>query len=177
MRSLQPAAGDDTVKAPADRKEIEDAAEEIFELTKMSWMAHGRQPRQKGQIELTESEFLALDWLIKADPNPMTVGDIQRRIHVLPAQMSRVIRSLEAKGGKPLIRCRINPQDKRKIDVTLTDSGRKAHEAFRETRLAATMDIVTHLSPSDRVELMRIFREIRNIIHNRLTPQQLEPVG
>ena len=157
------------MKTPADRKDLEDAAQEIFELTKMGWMARSQQQREKGQVDLTESEFLALDWLVKADPAPLTVGDIQRRIRVLPAQMSRVIRSLENKSGKPLIRCRINPKDKRRIDVTLTEAGKKAHEAFRGARLAATVDLVSHLTPSDRSEMMRIFRELKAVIHNRLS--------
>jgi hypothetical protein len=42
----------------------------------------------------------------------------------LPAQMSRIIRSLEAR-ERPMIVCRINPQDKRKIDVCLTAAGEK----------------------------------------------------
>lgn len=154
---------------PTEQAELEKAAEEIFELTKMSWMARTQQHRQKGQVDLTESEFLALDWLTKADPEPLSVGDIQRRIHILPAQMSRVIRSLEAKAGKPLIHCRINPKDKRKIDVTLTDAGKKAHQAFREARLAATIDLVSDLTPADRAEFMRIMQQIKTIVRNRLS--------
>ncbi len=161
------------MKTTAERKDLEDAAEEIFNLTKMSWAARSQQQRQTGQIDLTESEFLALDWLAKTDPGPLSVGDIQRRIHVLPAQMSRVIRSLEAKSGKPLIRCRINPKDKRKVDVTLTDAGRKAHQAFREARLAVTMDLVAHLTPADRSEFMRILREIKAVFRNQLGENNL----
>lgn len=161
------------MKTPVEQAELEKAAEEIFELTKMSWIARSQQQRQKGQIDLTESEFLALDWLMKTDPGPLSVGDIQRRIHVLPAQMSRVVRSLEAKAGKPLIHCRINPKDKRKIDVTLTDAGRKAHQSFREARLAATIDMVSHLSPADRTEFMRIMQEFKTIVHNSLSGKQL----
>ncbi len=158
----------------ADSQDLKKAAEEIFELTKMSWLARSQQSRQKGQVDLTESEFLALDWLVKADPEPLTVGDIQRRIHVLPAQMSRVIRSLEGKAGKPLIRCQINPRDKRKVDVTLTEAGRKAHRAFQDARLAAAVSVVAHLTPRDRSELMRIFQEIKRIVRNQLHDSQLQ---
>jgi DNA-binding MarR family transcriptional regulator len=168
--------GDAPMKSSAERTELEIAAEEIFELTKMSWMARSQQQPRKGQIDLTESEFLALDWLTKADPEPLSVGEIQRRIHVLPAQMSRVVRSLEAKAGKPLIRCRINPKDKRKIDVTLTDAGKKAHQSFREARLAATIDMVSKLPPTDRVELMRILGEIKTIVRNQLSDGPLRSI-
>jgi DNA-binding MarR family transcriptional regulator len=159
------------VPTTADRKEIEAAAEEIFELTKLSWMARDRQHRHKGQIDLTESEFLALDALAKADPQAMRVGEIQKRIGVLPAQMSRVIRSLEGKAGKRLIRCQINPADKRKIDVTLTEIGRRAHKAFRDARLASSIEFVAQLNPEDRAEFMRILHQFRSMLGNQLGKQ------
>jgi DNA-binding MarR family transcriptional regulator len=157
------------VKATENNRGLEEAAEEIFELTKMNWLAIGRHKRQKGEIDLTESEFLALDRLTRSHPQPLNVGEIQRHIGVLPAQMSRIIRSLESKAGKPLIRCRINPSDKRKINVTLTETGRDAHKAFRDTRLASTIELVTELPPADRVELMRIIRQFKTTIRKRLS--------
>ncbi|MBN1490918.1 MAG: MarR family transcriptional regulator [Phycisphaerae bacterium] len=165
------------MKTGNNRPELEAAAEEIFELTTMSWLARSQRPRQKGEIDLTESEFLTLDWLAKADPEPMNVGDIQRRIHVLPAQMSRVLRALETKAGKPLIRCRINPTDKRKVDVTLAEAGKRAHRAFRDARLAATIDMVAQLSPADQQEFMRILQQFRSIIGNRLSEKALQKDG
>lgn len=156
----------------AGRPEVQEAAEEIFELTKMSWMARGQTPPRKGHVDLTESEFLALDCLAKAHPNPMNVGEIQRRIGVLPAQMSRVIRSLESKSGKPLVRCRINAADKRKIDVTLSEAGRKAHDEFRDARLASTMELVAQLDAADRADLMRIVQRFRTLVDRQLTSRK-----
>jgi DNA-binding MarR family transcriptional regulator len=157
------------VKTTQDNRGLAEAAEEIFELTKMNWLALGRQKRQKGQIDLTESEFLALDQLARSDPRPLNVGEIQRHIGVLPAQMSRIIRSLESKTAKPLIRCRINPADKRKINVTLTETGRSAHAAFRDARLASTIELVAELPPTDRSELMRIIRQFKTAIRKQLS--------
>lgn len=165
------------MKSAAEDNSHNQAAEEIFELTKLSWLARTRQTRAKGQIELTEFEFLTLDWLCKYDPDPLTVGDIQKRIHVLPAQMSRVIRSLEAKSAKPLIRCQINSQDKRKVDVLITEAGRKAHDAFREERLVSSRLILSKLSQDDRCEFMRIMKEIRKIMSNQLTDKELSKEG
>jgi DNA-binding MarR family transcriptional regulator len=158
---------------PEDRASLHDAAEEIFELTRASWIAREGQRGRKGQPDLTETEFLSLDWLVRSDPASMTVGEIQQRIHVRRAQMSRIIRALESKGGKPLIRCRINAKDKRRIDVTLTEAGKRSHAAFRDARLTSTIDMVAHLSPRDRVELMRILRVIRTYISNKLSDNEL----
>jgi DNA-binding MarR family transcriptional regulator len=140
-------------------EQLQAFADEIFELSKESWLAQGR---RKGKMhpEITETEFLALDILAKA-AQAKTVGEIQREIGVLPAQMSRVIRSLESKGVKPLVQCRINAQDKRRIDVELTPAGREAHRSYREIKLGTIQKSLETLSERDRSEFMRILRLIR----------------
>jgi DNA-binding MarR family transcriptional regulator len=142
-------------------EQLQAFADEIFELSKESWLT---QSRRKGKMhpEITETEFLALDILAKA-ARPKTVGEIQREIGVLPAQMSRVIRSLESKGGKSLIHCRINAQDKRKIDVELTPAGREAHRSYREVKLGSIQKMLEVLNERDCNELIRILRLIREI--------------
>src|ERR1700730_11260891 len=93
---------------------------ELFELVTHINMAALRGRRRPE--DLKELEFLTLT--ILQEQGTMIVGDIQRLLGVLPAQMSRIIRSLENR-ERPLIACRINPRDKRKIDVCLTASGEK----------------------------------------------------
>ena len=139
-------------------RQLQEFAEEIIELSKDIWTAQSK-AKGKDQTEITETEFLALDLLVKSQP--LTVGDIQRHIGVLPAQMSRVIRSLESKGDEPMITCRINPEDKRKIDVQLTPTGEKAHQAYREVKLGNTQRLLLALGEHDRAELMRIVRLLR----------------
>ena len=103
-------------------------ADEIFSLTKISWRQR-LAARHLGEEELSESQFLTLDCIVTRG-EPQTVGDLQRAIHVVPAQMSRIIRSLENDFDAPLIRCELNQEDKRKIDVRLTDDGRTAYSDF-----------------------------------------------
>jgi DNA-binding MarR family transcriptional regulator len=125
----------------------------IFEITKMTW-ASAQRSSPAAVCELTEGEFLALDVLQQSDG--LTVGDLQRRIRVLPAQMSRVIKTLETKYEKPLVDCTINPEDKRKINVRLTTPGRQAADSFRRSKLAGTVEAMRMLPPQDVRELMRI---------------------
>jgi DNA-binding MarR family transcriptional regulator len=149
----------------AKQKELEQMADEVFELTKLSWLArHG--PKKKGTVDLTESEFLALDFLAKTEP--LTVGQLQKRLRVQPAQMSRVIRSLESKVAKPLVRCEINSQDKRRVDVYLTELGQQARNEYRNARLASSLAILGSLSDGDRREFMRILSQIRDMIAESL---------
>src|ERR1043165_6740243 len=132
---------------------LDQMAEEIFALTVLSWRQ--RLASKPQQAELSESQFLALDTLVRTSSDaPLTVGEIQRSIAVLPVQMSRIIRSLESTFDKPLIRCELNQTDKRKIDVTLTTEGRKVYNEFRSSRLAKTTDILQHLSDEDRSEFV-----------------------
>src|SRR5688500_10499611 len=76
--------------------------------------------RRRQHGDLKDLEFLTLA-ILQRHPT-MIVGDIQRILGILPAQMSRLIRSLEGRTS-PLVTCRINPQDKRKVDVQLTEAG------------------------------------------------------
>src|SRR5438552_2264390 len=111
--------------APQERlaKRLEEMAQDLFEVITHLCLVAPRSRRRAG--DLKEIEYLTL--AILQERGTMIVGDIQRLLGVLPAQMSRVIRSLEARQW-PLIGCRINSNDKRKIDVGLTEVGRRCRQ-------------------------------------------------
>ena len=142
-----------------DESSLDAMAEEIFSLAVMSWRERIAS-KQQGSPELSESQFLALDALARAS-GTMTVGEVQRSVGVLPAQMSRIIRSLETGFDKPLITCALNPSDKRKIDVTLSAEGRQTYDDYRGVRLARSVEIFRRLSESDRADFIRVCRKIR----------------
>ena len=148
----------------ANQEQLIELADEIFELTTMVSSLRSRMHTEDAR-EPTETEFLALDILAKG--GKQNVGEIQREIGILPAQMSRLIRSLEAKGG--LVECRINENDRRKIDVKIAPKGRNAHQAYRAARLHFATQILKDLSRQDRKQFMRILGDIRSGIANRLS--------
>lgn len=150
---------------PEKRKQLEQLGLEIFELSKMASQARA-QARRDGVETLTETENLTLDLLSKRET--MSVGEIQKEIGVLPAQMSRIVRALEDKGEKGYIACAINPDDRRKIDVSITPAGRKALETYRSERMGTIMRILAHLQGSERDEFMRLMRRIRELFSNSL---------
>ena len=139
-------------------EQIQKFVDEIFEISKAVWAAQSRAKADE-ESDISETEFLALDFLARNDP-PLCVGDIQRHVGVLPAQMSRIVRTLEQKGEKPLIRCSINQEDKRKIDVELTDVGREAWQSYRSMKLGSIQKMLESLSENDRSDLMRILRQM-----------------
>ena len=78
--------------------------------------------------------------------------------------MSRIVRALEKRDAGNYINCSINPSDRRRVDVSLTDAGRDAYEKYRISRLGSMQDILVILPTDDRVHFMRIVRRIRESI-------------
>ena len=140
---------------------LEKMAEEIFLLTVESWRNQVAS-KQEGGIDLSESQYLTLDALYNAT-GPLHVGEIQRGIGVLPAQMSRIIRSLESGFERPLIRCELNQADKRKIDVRITPEGKQQFEDFRGQKLKRTVKVLDKLSEQDRRDFVRVCGKIREL--------------
>ena len=143
------------------REQLNQLADEMFELTNLVAALRSRSHKADSE-ELSETEFLTLNLL--AQHGTLNVGDIQRELGILPAQMSRVTRALEGKAVGPLVMCSINEQDRRKIDVRATPAGSKAYATYRDARLGMTMRVLAVLTLSERDEFMRIMRKMRDHI-------------
>lgn len=148
----------------SDQRRLEEMADDIFELYQLVAVMRSRQP--SGGDDLSETEFLSLDALAKSEP--LTIGEIQKQVGVAPAQMSRVIRSLEKHGGRGYVECRINPQDRRRVDVSMTSAGRVAYDRYRSARLASMFAVLEVLEPEDREVFMGLLGQIRSAIAARL---------
>lgn len=136
-----------------------DLAHELFEVVTQICLSTLRGRRRTG--DLKEVEFLTLS-ILQAN-GTMIVGDIQRLLGVLPAQMSRVIRSLEHRED-PLIQCNINTRDKRKIDVVLTAHGEKVLFDYQAIRVGRLVDKLHHLTEDDLEELVRVLSKVRSLL-------------
>ena len=144
-----------------DREQaIQNLARRIFAITVRTWIGSQRE-KMKGGYDLSESEFLALAALEGADC--LSVGELRREVGVLPAQMSRIIKALEHRYDEKLVVCSINAKDKRKIDVAVTATGRRAVEAYRRAKILATVDALRSLSDRDLSALLRILNEIQKV--------------
>jgi MarR family transcriptional regulator, 2-MHQ and catechol-resistance regulon repressor len=148
-----------------ERERLEQIAREMFSMHFLFWALRHRN-RVDDPYDLTEPEFVVLDTL--AERGVCTVGELQQVLDVRPAQMSRIIRALESKLDKSLICCAINTQDKRRINVTITDLGRKAHEEYRRRRLQINMELLTGLSEEEQTEIIRLLNRFRHIMSERL---------
>jgi DNA-binding MarR family transcriptional regulator len=137
----------------------DEIAHELFQLVTQICLSTLRGRRRGG--ELKEVEFLTLSLLQSG--GTMIVGDIQKLLGILPAQMSRVIRALENR-ERPLIQCRINPRDKRKIDVCLTNHGEKVLLEYQSKRVGRIIERLQHLTDDDQDELVRALTKLHGLL-------------
>ena len=138
---------------------VEDLALELFEVVTQICLSTLR-GRRRGN-DLKEVEFLTLS-LLHAN-GTMIVGDIQRVLGILPAQMSRIIRALENR-EHPLIECRINPRDKRKIDVAMNPEGEKALLDYQGARISRIVQRLQILSDDDQEDLIRVLTKLHGML-------------
>jgi DNA-binding MarR family transcriptional regulator len=141
---------------------LDELAHNLFDVVTQFGLSVPRGRRRTG--DLKEIEFLTLS-LLKQRAT-LIVGDIQRQLGVLPAQMSRIIRALENR-ERPLIACRINPQDKRKIDVNLTPAGVAAFHEYQSTRVRTILEVLDKLDEDDLEDLSRILGKLHDILAQR----------
>src|SRR2546421_9984157 len=130
---------------------VDEIAQDLFEVVTQIGLSTLRGRRRVA--DLKEVEFLTLSVLHTRES--MIVGDIQRLLGVLPAQMSRIIRSLENR-DRPLIACRINSRDKRKVDVALTPDGAAAFAAYQAARVRGITALLDQLPEEDLGGLQRL---------------------
>jgi DNA-binding MarR family transcriptional regulator len=138
---------------------LEDTARDLFEVVTQIGLTTLRGRRRTG--DLKEVEFLALALL--HEHGTMIVGDIQRLLGVLPAQMSRIIRSLEAK-ERALIACQINSRDKRKVDVCITPAGEKALVEYQASRTGRLLEILRDLPEEEREDINRLVDKLHGLL-------------
>jgi DNA-binding MarR family transcriptional regulator len=138
---------------------VEEIAQDLFEVVTQICLSTLRGRRRGGGLK--EVEFLTLS-ILQAH-GTMIVGDIQRLLGVLPAQMSRIIRSLENR-DRPLISCRINSRDKRKIDVGLTPAGEKALFEYQGARVGRIVELLRNLPDDEHDELVRVLEKLNNLL-------------
>ena len=138
---------------------VEEIAHDLFEIVTQICLSALRGRRRTG--DLKEVEFLTLS-ILRAH-GTMIVGDIQRILGVLPAQMSRIIRSLENR-ERALITCRINPRDKRKIDVCLTAAGEKMLQDYRGVRVGRIVELLRNLPEEEQEDLVRLLEKLHHLL-------------
>lgn len=138
---------------------LDEIAQDLFDVVTHLCLIAPRGRRRDADLKEIEFHTLA----ILHDRGTIIVGDIQRLLGVLPAQMSRIIRGLEMR-HEPFISCRINPQDKRKIDVCMTEAGEKALLDYQSARVRRIAKLLQDLAEEDQENLVHLLDRVRCLL-------------
>ena len=110
-------------------------------------------------FKLTHAQLNALHILHENDPEPVSAGDLKGQILVSNPDVTRLLDRLVKKGFVERVTC---PNNRRKIDVSLTGSGRKLFlEAHYAVRKALGDFFEKQLTEDEAKELRRILRKMR----------------
>ncbi len=144
----------------------EQLAHEVFEIVKQVSLLSAWGMRRPDRIK--EGEFLTLAMLHQH--RTLTVGELQRVLGVLPAQMSRLLRGLESR-QPPFVSCRANPKDKRRVDVRLTTAGVQVLGEYRRHRIERLVEVLNGLSDAHREGLAAAIGQIGAIVRDHSEPR------
>lgn len=110
-------------------------------------------------LNLTHAQLNALYILFEKHPEPVSAIELKKRILVSNPDVTRLLDRLVVKGYVRRDTC---PENRRKIDISLTDNGKKI---FMEAHLAAKTALgnffETQITEDEAKELRRILHKIR----------------
>jgi DNA-binding MarR family transcriptional regulator len=107
--------------------------------------------------DITPSHFRALRVLMRR--GAMRLSELSDHLHIAARSTTEVVDALEARG---LVGRRPDPDDRRATLVTLTEHGTSVLDAITAARGTETERAFSRLSPTDRAQLARILRKLRD---------------
>jgi len=130
-----------------------------FNLLKTGGWIEERIKEALKPFNLTHAQLNVLYTLLQSEPNPVSANELKDSILVSNPDVTRLLDRLVKKN---LVLRNTCPENRRKIDVSLTDSGR---ELFKEAHLAAKLALGNFfedkISEAEAKELRRILHKLR----------------
>jgi DNA-binding MarR family transcriptional regulator len=130
-----------------------------FNLLKtVSWLEYNIKQALK-PLNLTHAQLNVLYILNENDPGPVSANELKEKILVSNPDVTRLLDRLVVKG---CVKRDVCPENRRKIDISLTETGKKI---FREAHLAAKEALGNffkeQISEDEAKELRRILHKMR----------------
>jgi DNA-binding MarR family transcriptional regulator len=130
-----------------------------FNLLKTGSLIEGSVKEALKPFNLTHAQLNALYILMEGDPDPVSASDIKKRILVSNPDVTRLLDRLVK---KDLVHRETCPENRRMIDVSLTDSGREMFvKAHLSVKKALGNFFEDQISDDEATELRRILHKIR----------------
>ena len=110
-------------------------------------------------LGLTEPQYNVLRLLIEARGEPLAQQDIQAGMLQPSSNVSRIVDRLLEKG---LVTRSINPENRRKMDIALTEEGRRLEKKASKQVLAFHATIAGNLSDRELGQLTAALKKFRS---------------
>lgn len=131
-----------------------------FNLLKTNSWIEDRVKKALGPFNLTHAQLNALHILMENDPHPVSANELKEKILVSNPDVTRLLDRLVKKGYVLRETC---PDNRRKIDISLTDSGRILFvEAQHATRQTLGSFFEDKINEEEAGELRRILHKLRD---------------
>ena len=117
------------------------------------------------QYDLTQVQFYALLWL--AD-GPKNMKELSSDLLCDPSNMTRVATILERKG---LITRQRDPNDRRAINLNLTDAGRRLCQEAKQQHEVYTQQRMSGLNETERNTLLTLLNKLGDDLRQKLQVQ------
>jgi MarR family transcriptional regulator, multiple antibiotic resistance protein MarR len=105
-------------------------------------------------FSLNPGAAILLEHVAKGVKHPKELASL---LDTVPPVISAILGELEDKG---LIERQIDPDDKRRVKLTLSKGGKELHEKIRERSVALGGERLSKLSDTELTNLIRIFRKL-----------------
>ncbi len=106
-------------------------------------------------------EHFVLNYISEHEGN-VTPSDISNEMGITSARIAAALNGLEKKG---LISRSIDPQDRRRILIDMTDSGRDQVKKHYQKILSTTINLLKHMGEEDAKNYIRIMKKIAEFNH------------
>ncbi|MCL1835290.1 MAG: winged helix DNA-binding protein [Oscillospiraceae bacterium] len=126
------------------------------------------EPQQKIN-ESMRGEVFALHHIAANGGDNIIPSELSDAVGISGARIAATLNSLEKKG---YITRQIDPEDRRRILVTLTDTGREQEETYRRALVDSVERMLRLLGERDAKEYVRISRKLAKLAASEATLQE-----
>jgi DNA-binding MarR family transcriptional regulator len=144
------------MQTKAMRSPVAECAREVLDAVPIVMRAIRSELRKYGAREMSVPQYRALGFVYRNEG--ASLSELADHVGLTLSTMSTLVDGLAAEG---LVNRRENPEDRRRMTLTLTQLGRSRHEAAREAAMVSLEEMLRQLSPSDRATVTRAMQVLR----------------
>lgn len=143
--------------SPDKRRQAEQIADLTFELLEQ---CQYKRERIAGQLRLTVAEF-KLFRAFRTD-SMLSVNELADRLDLSPSRLTRIIDGLEA---KRFVRRTIGARDRRVMEISLTEPGKKVQRQLQDTYVRTHEDILKLLPAGTADGVLLAMEKLRDAMN------------